>query len=310
VLEFFPLTTSKAPTATAAYSIMNGSLNILIFSLVMLFGSYLSGSIPLFMSLSEEKLQLVSVMGAGLLVGTALSVIIPEGMETLNMAYRQKSEGHGEHGHDHGGEDHQDNPVPHLIGVSLVLGFIFMLIIDQIATSKTRDVESNGKKAPVSWTATLGLVVHAAADGIALGAAATTNQTDVEIIVFLAIMLHKAPASFGLVTYLLHEGMERNRIKRHLMIFSLAAPVMAVVTFLLLTLHGRENLDTLSATGVAMLFSAGTFLYVATVHVLPEVTNGGGGGDHGGGGGFKKSELFMLVLGTVLPLLLTVGHHH
>jgi len=36
-----------------------------------------------------------------------------------------------------------------------------------------------------------GLVVHAAADGIALGAAATTNQVDVEVIVFLAIMLHK-----------------------------------------------------------------------------------------------------------------------
>ena len=58
-----------------------------------------------------------------------------------------------------------------------------------------------------------GLVVHAAADGVALGAAATTNQTDVEIIVFLAIMLHKAPASFGLVTYLMHEGLERTRIR-------------------------------------------------------------------------------------------------
>ena len=43
----------------------------------------------------------------------------------------------------------------------------------------------------VNWTTTLGLVVHAAADGIALGAAAATNQLDVEIIVFLAIMLHK-----------------------------------------------------------------------------------------------------------------------
>merc|ERR1719204_1220114 len=32
-------------------------------------------------------------MGAGLLVGTALSVIIPEGMQTLNMAYSIK-EGH------------------------------------------------------------------------------------------------------------------------------------------------------------------------------------------------------------------------
>ena len=40
-------------------------------------------------------------------------------------------------------------------------------------------------------TATLGLVVHAAADGVALGAAATTSQTHVEMIVFIAIMLHK-----------------------------------------------------------------------------------------------------------------------
>ena len=46
----------------------------------------------------------------------------------------------------------------------------------------------------VSWTTTLGLVVHAAADGIAMGAAAATRQVDVEMIVFLAIMLHKAPA--------------------------------------------------------------------------------------------------------------------
>lgn len=52
-------------------------------------------------------------------------------------------------------------------------------------------------------------MVHAAADGVALGAAATTSHHDVEIIVFLAIMLHKAPAAFGLVTYLLHEGIEK-----------------------------------------------------------------------------------------------------
>merc|ERR1719341_2727820 len=192
-----------------------------------------------------------------------------------------------------------------------------MLIVDQVANamSASRDVEVGKGRGSVSWTATLGLVVHAAADGVALGAAATTNQTDVEMIVFLAIMLHKAPASFGLVTYLLHEGLERGRVRKHLLVFSLAAPSAAIFTFLMLMAGGRENLDTFSATGVAMLFSAGTFLYVATVHVLPEVTNighghGGGGGDHGGGGGFKKSELFMLVLGTVLPLLLTVGHHH
>jgi zinc transporter 9 len=34
-------------------------------------------------------------------------------------------------------------------------------------------------------------VFMATADGIALGAAATTSQTHVEMIVFVAIMLHK-----------------------------------------------------------------------------------------------------------------------
>ena len=47
------------------------------------------------------------------------------------------------------------------------------------------------QKARCNVTATLGLVVHAAVDGIALGAAATTSHTEVEIIIFVAIMLHK-----------------------------------------------------------------------------------------------------------------------
>lgn len=45
-------------------------------------------------------------------------------------------------------------------------------------------------------TATLGLVVHAAVDGIALGAAATTAHTEVEIIIFIAIMLHKVCCTY------------------------------------------------------------------------------------------------------------------
>lgn len=66
------------------------------------------------------------------------------------------------------------------------------------------------------------------------------------------------------------------------------------------------QLDTFHTTGVAMLFSAGTFLYVATLHVLPEVTNSGGGHSHG----FSKGELLMLSIGALLPLVMTFGHHH
>lgn len=47
----------------------------------------------------------------------------------------------------------------------------------------------------------------------------------------LLIIFLQAPAAFGLVTFLLHEGLERVRIRKHLLIFSLAAPMMALLTY-------------------------------------------------------------------------------
>ncbi|KYM76907.1 Zinc transporter ZIP9-A [Atta colombica] len=406
-----------------------------ILILVMLVGSCLAGSLPLVMSLSEDKLQLVSVLGAGLLVGTALAVIIPEGIRALFTGeITNEKQLHGD--------------LHSLIGISLVLGFVFMLLIDQCSAKK-----SDGRQKSV--TATLGLVVHAAVDGVALGAAATTSQADVEMIVFLAIMLHKAPAAFGLVSFLLHEGVDKKRISRHLLIFSLAAPCLTLVTyfgigkvafltrrkdvrkmnfisskrqlkkgiflwislrqsekpfvlylylfipqtikqkmknkwpvqfqdFLILFMpferesfvpvrtfptfvctlmdseiptakgevqtsttilfrmslvqcsklvsiiheiiggceftcaQGKETLNNVNATGLAMLFSAGTFLYVATVHVLPELMTRSSNYSHVpsvegitlSATGLKVKEILFLVIGIFLPALITTGHHH
>ena len=66
---------------------METSLQLIIMSVVMFFGSYFFGSAPIVMPLKEKTLQRTSVFGAGLLVGTALAVIIPEGMQTMIAAY-------------------------------------------------------------------------------------------------------------------------------------------------------------------------------------------------------------------------------
>ena len=66
------------------------------------------------------------------------------------------------------------------------------------------------------------------------GSAAATHQVDVEFIVFLAIMLHKAPAAFGLVTFLMYEGVDRSKIRKNLVAFSFAAPTLALTTYILL----------------------------------------------------------------------------
>ncbi|XP_016148092.1 zinc transporter ZIP9 [Sinocyclocheilus grahami] len=279
---------------------MDDFSSISLLSLAMLVGCYVAGTIPLAVNFSEEKLKLVTVLGAGLLCGTALAVIIPEGVHAL---YEEMLEGGHHHGHgqveaevseqkvvegvvgqstEHG---HSHEQLHAYIGVSLVLGFVFMLLVDQIGSSHmhSSDDPEAARTASSKVTTTLGLVVHA------------------------------APAAFGLVSFLMHAGLERNRIRKHLLVFALAAPVLAMLTYVGLSQSSKEALSDVNATGVAMLFSAGTFLYVATVHVLPEV-GGMGGHSHSPGGsagkGLSKVEVGALVLGCLIPLVLSIGHQH
>ncbi|XP_005686071.2 PREDICTED: zinc transporter ZIP9 [Capra hircus] len=307
---------------------MDDFISISLLSLAMLVGCYVAGIIPLAVNFSEERLKLVTVLGAGLLCGTALVVIVPEGVhalyeDILEGKHHQASQTQNviasdkaavvpvAHEHEH---SHDHTQLHAYIGVSLVLGFVFMLLVDQIGSSHVHSTDDPETARPSNSkiTTTLGLVVHAAADGVALGAAASTSQTSVQLIVFVAIMLHKAPAAFGLVSFLMHAGLERNRIRKHLLVFALAAPVMSMVTYLGLSKSSKEALSEVNATGVAMLFSAGTFLYVATVHVLPEV--GGMGHSHKpdptGGRGLSRLEVAALVLGCLIPLVLSIGHQH
>ena len=60
----------------------------------------------------------------------------------------------------------------------------------------------------------------------------------VSILDRISIMMYlirlQAPAAFGLVSFLMSDGIDRKRIRRHLLIFSLAAPLMAIFTYVLL----------------------------------------------------------------------------
>lgn len=369
---------------------MDGPTTLIFLNITMFIGSIVSGALPLALTLSETKMRLITVLGAGLLIGTALAVIIPEGIHSLysvqeshqdhlsmneehyhhkrdlesaldlaqskdykimnedfvrvlkasnlsktrikrqennqqdhssgnslnqnesknpirNVVETKSEEGSG-HGHQtHSSHSHSSNHSG--IGISLVLGFIFMLVIDHFGGNyghshggHQHQLIDSQIRNKVTFSTTLGLVVHAAADGVALGAASASQKTDVEMIVFFAIMLHKAPAAFGLVSFLMHEGLERSRIRRHLMTFALSAPVMALLTFMFL----KSNIFTLpmEATGYCMLFSAGTFLYVSTVHVLPEIQS------HNDNRQFSLVELVSFIMGSIVPVFLAIGHHH
>eukprot|EP00126_Sphaerothecum_destruens_P008523 Sdes_comp20250_c0_seq1m13685 len=230
-------------------------LKLFFFSSAMFSGSYLFGIIPLFFSFSQSKINLFSSLGAGLLLGVALSVILPEGVQTLlltnmlqtsHLAANQttplntsspstttSSASSTPLSHSHLALLHS---LTSSIGVALLTGFLFMLFMDQIQhinppKQKNHAVEARKNSAHFmershsvgGTTATLGLILHSAADGIAVGSAFSTAKSDLEMLVFVAIMLHKAPSAFGLSTFLLHEGFDNRTIRRNLFLFSLAA---------------------------------------------------------------------------------------
>uniref|UniRef100_A0A8C2ZGV7 Zinc transporter ZIP9 n=1 Tax=Cyclopterus lumpus TaxID=8103 RepID=A0A8C2ZGV7_CYCLU len=288
---------------------MDGGLTITLISVAMFVGCFALGFIPLLFRLSEKSLQFVSILGAGLLCGTALAITIPEGVGLLEESWR------GELG------IHTRNttlpsciyfgppskplslkgPAPQfLIGLALTFGFTFMFVVDQIGNY----LSTRGKPLIIQN------VCVCVADGFAVGAAVATGQVTVQVIVFVAVILHKAPAAFGLVSFLMHAGLEKKYIQGHLLAFSAAAPILAVTTYFILHASGPSAQSQFSATGVGMLFSAGTFLYVATVHVLPEVSSSRTGqaeGPHQQQLGLLES--LTLILGVGLPMVLALGLH-
>lgn len=207
-----------------------------------------------------------------------------------------------ENNHKHGEE--MQGPSPHAyIGVALILGYILMFLVDHLPEAlsssqqqyqpmhislsnlhrgphNSSSLSLNGLTTPGSppmltptplappkkkgSATTIGLVVHACADGIALGASSAAPAGSLSFIVFLAIMLHKAPAAFGLTSVLLKQGHSKRTARTHLAFFSLAAPAGAFVTWAMVhalgrgTLGGDEGLTW--STGWVLCFSGGTFL--------------------------------------------------
>ncbi|KAM3068045.1 hypothetical protein ACMFMG_011093 [Clarireedia jacksonii] len=405
---------------------LEGLFMLLVLSVIMCLSSFLAGALPLSMTLSPSQLRLISTIGMGVLVGTSLIVIIPEGIEAMYTA--------GSTAHSHGarslslqergsglswvsgvnsiayskntvvmpeqksvvvprladswgqvdaivkarastpdevtskekaeekpatptkGEDEDHDSPTFYIGLSLILGFILMFLIDKLPRHASEKLQSpqaprqislnnlgtssisSGEeesdsflhslapspKQSRSLATTTGLVIHAAADGIAMGASASTSNTKLGFIIFIAIMVHKAPAAFGLTSVLLKQGLSKRAARGHLIVFSLAAPLGAITTFFLVHILGGGNIEGAKGqwwTGMLLLFSGGTFLYVA-MHAMQEDSgmhnheHSSSNGYLDGGSSARKQpkpqmrDTLAAVGGMLIPLLTQFGHDH
>jgi len=269
-------------------------------------------------------------VGSGLLLGTALGVIIPEGIEALADAHPAS-----------------EIPFSH-VALALLCGFTLMLVIEQMfsphspPSSSTPVPLSNFEPSAPSELGfdaelgelereqgmprasresthaqpsteiqalplTLGLVIHSLADGFALGVSlfSTSNQSEsLSAIVFLAIVLHKLPTSLAFTSSLLATSLPRPQCWKHLVVFSLATPIATIFTYVILSFFGGSQHP--DWPGIALLLSGGTFLNVATSVAHHS-------GTHSSGETLShKMHLYLTMLGIFTPFCLSslFGHGH
>lgn len=81
------------------------------------------------------------------------------------------------------------------------------------------------------------------------------------------LITHEVPAAFSLAAFGLHKLRRRDSVFPYLFVFALATPVAILASW-----YGLLSVSKLWV-GLTLLFSAGTFTYVATVDLLPNVHN-------------------------------------
>ena len=205
------------------------------------------------------------------------------------------------HGHEE--ESHDDHASGLLLGGAILAGFMMMFILEgsgighAVHEEHHEHGDDHGHEhvhhSNSGWMLVLGLTLHSATDGLAIGAAAASGSVALTATVALAVLIHKAPAAFSLGVFSMHERKERNDSIKDVVIFSLATPVMMLLAF-----YALADLEP-HIIGLAMLFSAGTFLYIATVDTLPDIHNPETG---------KKAMMYVLVGVMILTLLLILAN--
>ncbi|KAM9851321.1 zinc transporter ZIP10 [Aulostomus maculatus] len=146
-----------------------------------------------------------------------------------------KQHSHG-HGHSHGGNCHSDQEM------------------------------KDAGIASIAWMVIMGDGMHNFSDGLAIGAAFSANLTG-GISTSVAVFCHELPHELGDFAVLLKAGMS----VKQAIVYNLLSALMAYVGMLIGTAVGQY---THNVTSWIFAITAGMFLYVALVDMLPEMLHG------------------------------------
>jgi zinc transporter 9 len=201
--------------------------------------------------------------------------------------------------HHHDDEDNELSAV--VMGGALALGFVSMFLFQAFGPGHAHHGHGHAHGTGSGRSAVIGITIHAATDGLAIGAATATGDLAAGLLIVFAVVIHKFPEAFTLGVFSLNDHTDERKVFRDVGIFAASTPVMIVLAyFLLSSLPGTW-------IGLAMLFAGGTLLSVAALDALPDV--------HDPETGSNGVLLALAGVGGMVVLLLVaevlgIGHAH
>ena len=99
---------------------MNISLEVIILSLLMFLSTTLMGWAPTWINSSTKVMNLISIFGAGMLVGSAVILVLPEAISCILEATHKEDD-----------DEIVPESVAFSMGTAVVVGFTIMLILDE-----------------------------------------------------------------------------------------------------------------------------------------------------------------------------------
>lgn len=285
---------------------------MILMSAAMSASSFLCGTIPLSVQLSPESLRSIAVLSLGLLFGTSMLVILPEGVENVFKSDELER-------------------ASMMVGILLLSGFVFMYIIDNlylVGETISKSVQYTGMDAedelqerpretvngslvtffidPVSRVCrpvlssslTFGLIIHSITDGVVLTSSIFSHDESFNVIIFIAIFIHKLPTGFSLASILIAEGLPKFVVKLHLFIFSVSLMIGSIISFIAFQIFAPDPSSSDRPIAYLLMLSGGTFLYIS-VHTMTEVM----GDRHQNERSLDFKEFGLMLLGFVLPTI-------
>jgi len=239
--------------------------DLLLYCSLMFIATLAGGLVTLIRPWSDEWLHLFLSFGAGIFLGAVFMHLLPETM----------GEGWG-----------------HWSGLYILAGYLLIFFVERILLYREGGKDGHGHLV-VSLTALIGLSVHSVMEGF--GLAIVMPDKELAAVLFTSILAHKIPAAFSLASLMILAKQTRGKTVLGLLLFAATAPLGALVLGPMLDYEQAASLRPF--TGLV----TGSFLYVATADLLPEV--------------FHSRErrwinLLLMIVGVALMSLFCPGDGH